>query len=169
MLRSLFVTLLRVLCVWGLILQVPELVQICLHWMALTSVPEMSPDFPDTLWITGQLSLSASLALGFVFAAPVSKVAIPKTADFPRISLTTMELTQMGLAILGAYIAITRIPLVLENLLTFGAFTAFIASDLAQSLIGLVLVMLIFRINSRPIDRHDKPEPISASETSERS
>ena len=169
MLRSLFVTLLRVLCIWGLILQIPDAVQLCLHWMALISVPEMSPDFPDAVWITAQLSLLAALILGIVFATPLSNVAIPKDADLPKMSVSAMELTQMGLVILGAYIAITRIPLVIENLLTFGAFTAFIASDLAQSLIGLVLVLLIFRINSRPIAGHNKAEPISASERSERS
>jgi len=169
MLRSLFVTLLRVLCIWGLLLEVPAAVQLCMHLLALISIPEMSPNFPDAVWITAQLSLLAALILGIVFATPLSNVAIPKDADLPKMSVSAMELTRIGLAILGAYIAITRIPLVIENLLTFGTFTAFTASDLVQGLIGLVLVLFIFKKNRRPIAGHDKAEPISASERSERS
>ena len=169
MLRSLFVTLLRVLCIWGLILQIPDAVQLCLHWLALISVPEMSPDFPDAIWITAQLSLLASLALGIVFAVPLSNIATPKDADLPKITLSAAQLTQMGLVILGAYFAITRIPLVIENLLTFGGFSAFTISDLAQGLIGLALALFLFKINHGAVADHDKPEPISASERSERS
>ena len=165
---------------------------------AMFPLSDASPDpilYPNLLIFGAILAISVTL---WIFSGSIARVMSPNTDSLFQFDISVQDIVLIGLCLIGAITLINSLPEVIVFTIEIvrsrasegdGANSSLqlqmhvqpgLVSSLIEAIISSVLGagLLLFGFRLRPLLRkfqtlrtkgHEKPEPISASETSERS